>query len=105
MGYVFDTSCAQGLGLLINLVEYSSRNRHFLVEIEVDISYLKDAEAEVKTENDVKTEGEKEKTKECEEGEGEKETSTKTTNGLVALVKVGASLQPIRFLHTFAFGL
>ncbi|KAI7804855.1 putative wings apart-like protein-like protein, partial [Triplophysa rosa] len=78
-----------GLGLLINLVEYSARNRHFLVEIEVDISYLKDAEADVKTENDVKTEGEEEKTKECEEGEGEKETSTKTTtNALVALVEL-----------------
>lgn len=26
----------QGLGLLINLVEYSARNRHCLVEMEVD---------------------------------------------------------------------
>lgn len=79
----------QGLGLLINLVEYSARNRHGLVEMEVDISYLKDAEADVKTENDVKTEGE-EKTEERKEGEGEKEISTKTTtNALVALVQVG----------------
>lgn len=77
-----------GLGLLINLVEYSARNRHCLVEMEVDISYLKDTEADVKTENDVKTEGE-EKTEERKEGEGEKETTTqKTSNALVALVQL-----------------
>uniref|UniRef100_A0A4W4FCI8 Wings apart-like protein homolog n=1 Tax=Electrophorus electricus TaxID=8005 RepID=A0A4W4FCI8_ELEEL len=39
-----------GLGLLINLVEYSSRNRHCLVEMEVDRSWLMDTEKELKTE-------------------------------------------------------
>uniref|UniRef100_A0A8C1HPI7 Wings apart-like protein homolog n=1 Tax=Cyprinus carpio carpio TaxID=630221 RepID=A0A8C1HPI7_CYPCA len=29
-----------GLGLLINLVEYSARNRHSLVEMELDLSYM-----------------------------------------------------------------
>ncbi|XP_076833743.1 wings apart-like protein homolog [Brachyhypopomus gauderio] len=33
-----------GLGLLINLVEYSSRNRHCLVEMKVDRSWLMEAE-------------------------------------------------------------
>uniref|UniRef100_A0A672NDG2 Wings apart-like protein homolog n=1 Tax=Sinocyclocheilus grahami TaxID=75366 RepID=A0A672NDG2_SINGR len=33
-----------GLGLLINLVEYSARNRHCLVEMEVDLSYMIETE-------------------------------------------------------------
>uniref|UniRef100_A0A4W4F9R7 Wings apart-like protein homolog n=1 Tax=Electrophorus electricus TaxID=8005 RepID=A0A4W4F9R7_ELEEL len=41
-----------GLGLLINLVEYSSRNRHCLVEMEVDRSWLMDTEKELKTEEE-----------------------------------------------------
>uniref|UniRef100_A0A673LQS2 Wings apart-like protein homolog n=1 Tax=Sinocyclocheilus rhinocerous TaxID=307959 RepID=A0A673LQS2_9TELE len=42
-----------GLGLLINLVEYSARNRHCLVEMEVDLSYMIETEVHVKTENDL----------------------------------------------------
>uniref|UniRef100_A0A9J8CCP3 Wings apart-like protein homolog n=1 Tax=Cyprinus carpio carpio TaxID=630221 RepID=A0A9J8CCP3_CYPCA len=38
-----------GLGLLINLAEYSARNRHCLVEMEVDLSYLMETEVDVKT--------------------------------------------------------
>uniref|UniRef100_A0A8C1PS68 Wings apart-like protein homolog n=1 Tax=Cyprinus carpio TaxID=7962 RepID=A0A8C1PS68_CYPCA len=41
-----------GLGLLINLVEYSARNRHSLVEMELDLSYMIEMEVHVKTEND-----------------------------------------------------
>uniref|UniRef100_A0A671LAP4 Wings apart-like protein homolog n=1 Tax=Sinocyclocheilus anshuiensis TaxID=1608454 RepID=A0A671LAP4_9TELE len=33
-----------GLGLLINLVEYSARNRHCLVEMEIDLSYMIETE-------------------------------------------------------------
>uniref|UniRef100_A0A8C1LPM9 Wings apart-like protein homolog n=1 Tax=Cyprinus carpio TaxID=7962 RepID=A0A8C1LPM9_CYPCA len=35
-----------GLGLLINLAEYSARNRHCLVEMEVDLSYLMETEVD-----------------------------------------------------------
>uniref|UniRef100_A0A8C1DNM5 Wings apart-like protein homolog n=1 Tax=Cyprinus carpio carpio TaxID=630221 RepID=A0A8C1DNM5_CYPCA len=35
-----------GLGLLINLVEYSARNRHSLVEMELDLSYMIEMETE-----------------------------------------------------------
>lgn len=76
--------CAQGLGLLINLVEYSARNRHCLVEMELDLSYLMETGVHVKTENDVKTEGEEES-----KTEGEKGPSTlKSSNALAALVQV-----------------
>uniref|UniRef100_A0A8C1RE96 Wings apart-like protein homolog n=1 Tax=Cyprinus carpio TaxID=7962 RepID=A0A8C1RE96_CYPCA len=34
-----------GLGLLINLVEYSARNRHSLVEMELDLSYMIEMES------------------------------------------------------------
>uniref|UniRef100_A0A8C1WBQ9 Wings apart-like protein homolog n=1 Tax=Cyprinus carpio TaxID=7962 RepID=A0A8C1WBQ9_CYPCA len=42
-----------GLGLLINLVEYSARNRHSLVEMELDLSYMIEMEgpATVKSPN------------------------------------------------------
>uniref|UniRef100_A0A673LSZ8 Wings apart-like protein homolog n=1 Tax=Sinocyclocheilus rhinocerous TaxID=307959 RepID=A0A673LSZ8_9TELE len=56
-----------GLGLLINLAEYSARNRHCLVEMEMDFSYL------METEVDVKTEGEEE---------------TKSSTSLAALVQL-----------------
>lgn len=93
-----DSSCAQGLGLLINLVEYSARNRHCLVEMEVDMSYLNDTTVSVKTENDVQMKGEEEtNTEEQKEGEGEKGTTTQKLmfNALVALVQVC-----FRFLHS-----
>lgn len=80
-----------GLGLLINLVEYSARNRHYLVEMEVDMSYLHDTEVSVKTENDVQIKGEeKTKTEEQKEGEGEKGSTTQKSmfNALVALVQL-----------------
>ncbi|XP_055028423.2 wings apart-like protein homolog isoform X2 [Misgurnus anguillicaudatus] len=78
-----------GLGLLINLVEYSARNRHYLVEMEVDMSYLNDTEVSVKTENDVQMKGEEE-TKTEEQKEGEKGTTTQKSmfNALVALVQL-----------------
>uniref|UniRef100_A0A673LSX6 Wings apart-like protein homolog n=1 Tax=Sinocyclocheilus rhinocerous TaxID=307959 RepID=A0A673LSX6_9TELE len=46
-----------GLGLLINLVEYSARNRHCLVEMEVDLSYMIETEepATVKSSNALAT--------------------------------------------------
>lgn len=56
-----------GLGLLINLVEYSSRNRHCLVELEVDSSFLPE------TEKDRRMEGEKEAQKVNKEMEDMKE--------------------------------
>ncbi|XP_052010114.1 wings apart-like protein homolog isoform X2 [Xyrauchen texanus] len=82
-----------GLGLLINLVEYSARNRHGLVEMEVDVSYLMDTQGNTRTENDVKSEGEEGKTaeeqKEDKTGEEVKKepTTQKSSNALVALVK------------------
>uniref|UniRef100_A0A673LNV2 Wings apart-like protein homolog n=1 Tax=Sinocyclocheilus rhinocerous TaxID=307959 RepID=A0A673LNV2_9TELE len=36
-----------GLGLLINLAEYSARNRHCLVEMEMDFSYLMETEVDL----------------------------------------------------------
>lgn len=36
---VFDSRILQGLGLLINLVEYSARNRHCLVNMETSCSF------------------------------------------------------------------
>lgn len=81
--------CAQGLGLLINLVEYSARNRHCLVEMELDLSYLMETGVHVKTENDVKTEGEEESKTEDDKTEGEKGPMTlKSSNALAALVQV-----------------
>ncbi|XP_050989545.1 wings apart-like protein homolog [Labeo rohita] len=80
-----------GLGLLINLVEYSARNRHCLVEMEVDLSYLMETEVDVKKENDVKTEGgEESKTKQKEDKtEAEKgPTTAKSSNALAALVQL-----------------
>ncbi|KAL0170062.1 hypothetical protein M9458_034658, partial [Cirrhinus mrigala] len=75
-----------GLGLLINLVEYSARNRHCLVEMEVDLSYLMETEVDVKKENDVKTEGEEES--ETDKTEAEKgPTTAKSSNALAALVQ------------------
>ncbi|XP_058255526.1 wings apart-like protein homolog isoform X2 [Hemibagrus wyckioides] len=61
-----------GLGLLINLVEYSSRNRHCLVELEVDSSCLLEAE------KDGRTEGEK----------VEKGMEAKSSSALSALVQL-----------------
>ncbi|XP_051578979.1 wings apart-like protein homolog isoform X2 [Myxocyprinus asiaticus] len=83
-----------GLGLLINLVEYSARNRHCLVEMEVDVSYLMETQGDVKKQNDVKMEGEEgKKTEEQKEdktvGEDEKESTTqKSLNALAALVQL-----------------
>ncbi|XP_016297626.1 wings apart-like protein homolog isoform X2 [Sinocyclocheilus anshuiensis] len=81
-----------GLGLLINLVEYSARNRHCLVEMEIDLSYMIETEVHVKMESDVKTEGEEEsKTDEQKENktEGEKEPATvKSSNALATLVQL-----------------
>ncbi|XP_026999913.2 wings apart-like protein homolog isoform X1 [Tachysurus fulvidraco] len=67
-----------GLGLLINLVEYSSRNRHCLVELEVDSSCL------LETEKDGKAEGEKDKGVE----DDKKGLEPKTSSALPALVQL-----------------
>lgn len=75
----------QGLGLLINLVEYSARNKECLVEMEVDMSYLMETEAVVKIENDVKTEEQKEDKMEEEE---KRKMMLKSLNALAALVQV-----------------
>uniref|UniRef100_A0A3B4DA11 Wings apart-like protein homolog n=1 Tax=Pygocentrus nattereri TaxID=42514 RepID=A0A3B4DA11_PYGNA len=56
-----------GLGLLINLVEYSSRNRHCLVEMEVDTSCLEDK---------------------WEREEGDKPSTQGASNALAALVQL-----------------
>ncbi|XP_077095750.1 wings apart-like protein homolog isoform X3 [Siphateles boraxobius] len=78
-----------GLGLLINLVEYSARNRHCLVEMELDLSYQMETGVHVKTENDVKTEGEEESKTEDDKTEGEKGSTTlKSSNALAALVQL-----------------
>ncbi|XP_043119030.1 wings apart-like protein homolog [Puntigrus tetrazona] len=75
-----------GLGLLINLVEYSARNRHYLVEMELDLSYL------MVTEVDVKSEGEEERKMDKQnedETEGQKgPTAAKSSNALAALVQL-----------------
>ncbi|XP_051501724.1 wings apart-like protein homolog [Myxocyprinus asiaticus] len=82
-----------GLGLLINLVEYSARNRHGLVEMEVDVSYLTDTQGDMRTENNVKSEGEEGKTTEeqkedkTEEEDKKEPTTQKSSNALVALVQ------------------
>ncbi|XP_066526744.1 wings apart-like protein homolog [Hoplias malabaricus] len=73
-----------GLGLLINLVEYSSRNRHCLVEMEVDTSCLLESEKDVKKETEVGVELKKE-----EGGEEEKEPRFPgSLNALAALVQL-----------------
>lgn len=72
----------QGLGLLINLVEYSSRNRHCLVELEVNLSGLPE------TEKDVKVDEEKEVKKEEDGMEEKKEKRLETLSALAALVQV-----------------
>ncbi|KAK9959836.1 hypothetical protein ABG768_009937 [Culter alburnus] len=78
-----------GLGLLINLVEYSARNRHYLVEMELDLSYMMETEVHVKTENDVKTEGEEESKTVDDKTEGKKgPTTLKSSNALAALVQL-----------------
>ncbi|KAK1793438.1 hypothetical protein P4O66_011427 [Electrophorus voltai] len=75
-----------GLGLLINLVEYSSRNRHCLVEMEVDRSWLMDTEKELKTEEGVETRGQ---TQELRQGDEDNEESTpESSNALSALVQL-----------------
>lgn len=76
-------ACVQGLGLLINLVEYSSRNRHCLVELEVDSSFLPE------TEKDRRMEGEKEAQKVNKEMEDMKEKRPDAKDSaLAALVQV-----------------
>lgn len=75
----------QGLGLLINLVEYSSRNRHCLVELKVDSGCLPE------TVKDGRMEVEKEKQDVDKGMENMKEKSLDTkeaSSALSALVQV-----------------
>ncbi|XP_026141889.1 wings apart-like protein homolog [Carassius auratus] len=75
-----------GLGLLINLAEYSARNRHCLVEMEVDLSYLMEMEVDVKTEGVEESKMDKQKE---DKREGEKGPMTaKSSNALAALVQL-----------------
>ncbi|XP_059376376.1 wings apart-like protein homolog [Carassius carassius] len=75
-----------GLGLLINLAEYSARNRHCLVEMEVDLSYLMETEVDVKTEGVEESRMDKQKE---DKSEGEKGLMTaKSSNALAALVQL-----------------
>lgn len=67
----------QGLGLLINLVEYSSRNRHCLVELKVDSGCLPE------TVKDGRMEGEMEK-----QNENKSLDTKETSSALSALVQV-----------------
>lgn len=79
----------QGLGLLINLVEYSSRNRHCLVELEVDSSCLPETEKDGKTEEDQK----EHKVDKAVEDNMENRLDTKeTSSALTALVQVCVQL-------------
>ncbi|XP_072546032.1 wings apart-like protein homolog [Salminus brasiliensis] len=79
-----------GLGLLINLVEYSSRNRYCLVEMEVDTSCLMEPEKDVKKETEDGTVEEAfEKVQEGEGREEEKKLSAQeSANALPALVQL-----------------
>uniref|UniRef100_A0A9J8D6D7 Wings apart-like protein homolog n=1 Tax=Cyprinus carpio carpio TaxID=630221 RepID=A0A9J8D6D7_CYPCA len=75
-----------GLGLLINLAEYSARNRHCLVEMEVDLSYLMETEVDVKTAGEEKSRTDEQKE---DKREGEKRPMTaKSANALAALVQL-----------------
>uniref|UniRef100_A0A8C1W4C3 Wings apart-like protein homolog n=1 Tax=Cyprinus carpio TaxID=7962 RepID=A0A8C1W4C3_CYPCA len=75
-----------GLGLLINLAEYSARNRHCLVEMEVDLSYLMETEVDVKTAGEEKSRTDEQKE---DKREGEKGPMTaKSANALAALVQL-----------------
>ncbi|KAI4899525.1 hypothetical protein NFI96_022105 [Prochilodus magdalenae] len=76
-----------GLGLLINLVEYSSRNRHCLVEMEVDTSCLAEPEKDVKKETEDGTDGEAH-TKLRQGDEEELPSSPGIANALAALVQL-----------------
>lgn len=77
----------QGLGLLINLVEYSSRNRHCLVELEVDLSCLTEKDGWMEGEN------EEQKVDKGVEDKNEKRLDAKGISGaLTALVQVCVQL-------------
>ncbi|XP_030642480.1 wings apart-like protein homolog [Chanos chanos] len=77
-----------GLGLLINLVEYSSRNRHCLVEMEVDTACLEKTEREKQREG--KTEGEQKVKKDGEEESGKEGSREmkRSSGALAALVEL-----------------
>ncbi|XP_017574832.1 wings apart-like protein homolog [Pygocentrus nattereri] len=80
-----------GLGLLINLVEYSSRNRHCLVEMEVDTSCLVEPERDVKKETEDGMEGEAQRKLQedkWEREEGDKPSTQGASNALAALVQL-----------------
>lgn len=82
-------SVYQGLGLLINLVEYSSRNRHCLVDMEyhVDDTCLEDSlmQPADPTQSDTASEASAPSTAEARGDEAEK---PKASGALAALVKV-----------------
>lgn len=90
--FVIGLFSPQGLGLLINLVEYSSRNRHCLVDMEytVDNVCLEDAALQPSDPqpSDAAAEPAAEGAAETEAEQTEPE-QTVTTGALAALVKVG----------------
>ncbi|XP_016303628.1 wings apart-like protein homolog isoform X2 [Sinocyclocheilus anshuiensis] len=73
-----------GLGLLINLAEYSARNRHCLVEMEMDFSYLMEVDVKTEGEEESKTDEQKQDKREGEKGP----TTAKLSNALAALVQL-----------------
>lgn len=90
--FVIGLFSPQGLGLLINLVEYSSRNRHCLVDMEytVDNVCLEDAALQPSDPqpSDAAAEPAAEGAAETEAEQTEAEQNV-TTGALAALVKVG----------------
>lgn len=74
----------QGLGLLINLVEYSSRNRHSLVDMEysVDDTCLEDSLMQPADPTQSETAAH------AAESEGDEADTPKPAGALAALVKV-----------------
>lgn len=80
----------QGLGLLINLVEYSSRNRHCLVDMEYTVDYtcLEDSlmQSADPTQSDTAATSAQPSTAETQ---GDGADKPKSSGALAALVKVG----------------
>lgn len=84
-------SVYQGLGLLINLVEYSSRNRHCLVDMEysLDNSCLEDSLVQPANPTQADTAAALEPVlPSTAETQGDESDKPKSTGALAALVKV-----------------
>lgn len=84
---LFLCSAHQGLGLLINLVEYSSRNRHTLVDMEysLDSACLEDSLVQPADPAQTEAAAEPEASAQSQEDEG---ATPQSSGALAALVKV-----------------